>query len=507
MNNFWIQDELKYKGVSISRRDSDWTVNITDFWKAEGKPSPKRPDKWYKSPEIQDILEGLSSDVENVQRDRSGKIIFLSGVLEVVRGGSRKSQGTYVSVSLASKYTENLSNSCYSWFKSNTEESVSSKSTEPVEEKKFAFPSRIEDFGEDVRFTPDRKVSVYDAIAFSTGHKNPRQVWKDLVNIHPSFVQKTDKAPLKGRDGVVRKTPVATLQVFIEILVTLPGRLAAQVREEAVRCLVRVMEGDVTLVEEIISRVSNPQDLENLEEAVKRRILIAYGDRTPLGTLNNPLTEITSEVKNGYGWVNKEEKMESLIVELATYCRGLSVERQSPHRPYSDNTKGVKSRRIDLVLQSLESLDVLHIYQFKASYVDDSDVIKVFQNRAYPELAYRDFKDKGIRCVVAHLVSPGGITVGGVERLKEVQLILDSKHHGAIKLDSMLLGELVWGEIYPAIQKRYQDNEGGFGTLHLNSKPKKICNKLFNRKLLTFDHKPSKKIENSSTHRQLSLFE
>ena len=505
MNNFWIQDELKYKGVSISRRDSDWTVNITDFWKAEGKPSPKRPDKWYKSPEVQDILEGLSSDVENVQRDRSGKIIFLPGVLEVVRGGSRKSQGTYVSVSLASKYTENLSNSCSSWFKLNTEESVSSKSTEPVEEKKFAFPSRIEDFGEDVRFTPDRKVSVYDAIAFSTGHKNPRDVWNELLERVPEVVGKCDnfKFPGKGQ----RETPVATLQVFLEILVTLPGRLAAQVREEAVRCLIRVMESDVTLAEEIISRVSNPQDLESLEEAVKRRISIAYGDCNPLGTLNNPLTEITSDVKNGYGWVNKEEKMESLIVELATYCRGLSVERQSPHRPYSENTKGVRSRRIDLVLQSLENLDILHIYQFKANYVDDTDVIDAFQTKAYPELAYRDFKDKGIRCVVAHLVSPGGINTGGVERLREVQLILDSKYNGAIKLDSMLLGELVWGEIYPAIQKRYQDNEGGFSTLHLNSKPKKICNKLLNRKLLASDQNSSKKIKDSSTHRQLSLFD
>lgn len=50
-----------------------------------------------------------------------------------------------------------------------------------------------EDFEGNVRFTDDGRVSVYDAIGFTTGHKNPRQVWNDLVERDSLFVQKTDK--------------------------------------------------------------------------------------------------------------------------------------------------------------------------------------------------------------------------------------------------------------------------------------------------------------------------
>ncbi len=57
----------------------------------------------------------------------------------------------------------------------------------------------FEDFGGKVRFTPDGRVSVYDAIAFSTGHKNPYQVWKDLIERDSVFLRKTEEYKFEGR--------------------------------------------------------------------------------------------------------------------------------------------------------------------------------------------------------------------------------------------------------------------------------------------------------------------
>ena len=122
--------------------------------------------------------------------------------------------------------------------------------------------------------------------------------------------------PGKGQ----RLTPVATLQVFLEILVLLPGKLANTIREEAVRTLIRAMNGDPTLVEEIIARIKDPQDLRDLEESIKTRRLKAYGDSSlPNGTLSNPLVDITPEIKKGYGWHDKSEEMVNLLADLATH--------------------------------------------------------------------------------------------------------------------------------------------------------------------------------------------
>ena len=349
----------------------------------------------------------------------------------------------------------------------------------------------------DVRFTPDWRISVYDGIAYTTGHKNPYQVWNDLIARIPEVLQKTENFQFPGRGQ--RPTPVATLQVFLEILMTLPGRVAADVREKAVRTLIRAMNGDPSLVDEIISRMKDPQDLREVEESVKLRREKAYGGITPIGTLSNPLEKITSEIKQGYGWRNKTGEMTDLLINLASHA-GILIERESPHRAYGPEGK-VKSRIIPLTLRTLANLQTLHIYSFESSFIDDSDVIEVFQKRAYPEIAYRDYVSKGVNRIVAYLVAPAGITTAGVERLSEIQKTLDSKYRGSIVLDAMRLDELVWGIMYPAIEERYSDGSGTFGKHHLNRTVKNLCKKLcqqtnFNKSL------PSATPE----YRQLSLF-
>ena len=101
------------------------------------------------------------------------------------------------------------------------------------------------------------------------------------------------------------------------------------------------------------------------------------------------------------------------------------------------------------------------------------------------------------------MVAPGGITQSGVEKLKECQRDLDKKYPGAIKLDFMRLDELVWGEMYPAIEEQYKNQVGSNATRHINRKIRPICKQLCvgvpnSSKVLA----PAK----DSSNKQLSLF-
>lgn len=329
-------------------------------------------------------------------------------------------------------------------------------------------------------------------------------MWSELSERFPEVVQKTDYFQFPGQGQ--RPTPVATLQVFIEILVTLPGKLANTVREEAVRTLIRAMNGDPTLVEEIVERIKNPEDLKNLEDFIKARRTKAYGSGdVPSGTMSNPLTEITLDVKKGYGWSKKLTEMENLLAQLASHVGDMVIERGSPHRAYDSGTKA-KSRTIPLTIRTLKNLETLHIYIFQENYIDDADVVEVFAKRAYPELAHRDFSQRGVKFIVAHLVAPAGITEAGCKRIKEIQKTLDGKYQGLIILDAMRLDELVWGEMYPQIQERYSDASGKFAWHHLNRKIKHICSSLCKQ---VDTNKISTEVDSGNTksgYKQLSLF-
>jgi hypothetical protein len=452
-------------------------VAITDLWKAAESPTMLRPDKWFKSDEVQEKLEGVALMLScEIERDRNKKIVHIPGVLDIVRGG-RYTQGTFVSYDLGIEYAQTLSEKIHQWFTSVLPATV--LETEVEQTSLFLdFPVGSEDFSRDVRITPDGRVSVYDAIKYTTGQKNPRDVWSDLVERFPVFVGKTDKYKFPLRGGAATPTPVATLEVFLEILVVLPGKVAATVRERAVKTLVRAMKGDITLVEEILDRIQDPKSLIDLEAMVRSRREAAYGSELPNGTLSNPLQQgqITPEVKTGYGWRNKTTEMVNLLVELATYV-GMIIERDSPHQALGGSTSKTKNRVISLSLRTLKDSSVLHIYEFISNYVDDEDVIKIFKLRAYPEIANRD-KSTGIQCVVAHLVAPGGITQPAVERLKECQNDLNKKYAGAIKLDFMRLDELVWGEMYPAIEEKYKSRVGNSASRIMNRKIKALCKQL-----------------------------
>lgn len=475
--------DQEINGVKIKVFQETQTICITDLWKASGKPSYYRPDKWAKSDQIQEYLESLALALPDaVTRNKSGKISNFVGVYEVIRGGNRDFQGTYTNFHLASQYVECLSNEVKNWFLINVlgekDDDVIEAEVEDTENDLSIIGS--EEFYENVRITSDGRISVYDGIRFTTGHKNPWQVWNDHLELFPVFLHKTEEYKFPLRGGAGRSTPVATLQVFLEIVTTLPGSIASMIREKAVSVLIRAMNGDPTLIDEILDRVTDKTQLFDLQEAINERINNAFTGDNPVGTVQNPIEIITPELKATFIWINKVNEMTTLLGELASHVGNMVISRDNPHRPYSKSGKA-KSRIIPLTLRSIEKISVLHVYQFKSDYIDDQDVVEFFSQRAYPEIAYRD-KDNTIKCVVVHIVAPGGITKDALQRLNDIQYSLDMKYgKGVIKLDAMRLDELVWGEMYPKIKERYKDDDGCYGWHNLNktvtSKCKKLCAK------------------------------
>ncbi|NES66041.1 MAG: KilA-N domain-containing protein [Okeania sp. SIO2D1] len=452
-------------------------VCITDLWKAHGQPSSRRPDKWFKSSAMQEKLESFQSLLgEGIQRNQRGQIVRVPGVLDVIRGG-KLMQGTFASYDLALDYTELLSPQTHKWFSSLLSGKYGDDGFGADSSSSDVFldlPINFDGANGKVRFTPDGRVSVYDVIGYVTGNSNPWQVWNRLSEEHSEVLTKCEDFQFPGKGQ--KLTPVATLQVFLEILVLLPGRIAASVRESAIRTLIRYMNGDPTLVDEILDRITHPQIIRDIENMIKERRNSAYGGGVPDGTMDNPLREISSEVKTGYGWLNKTKEMTDLLVKLATHVGHFVIDREAPHRSYSSTGKD-KSRRISLTLRAMRNLEVLHAYQFVSNYIDDADVVEIFKKRSYPEIVWRD-KPPGTEFVVTHVVAPGGITEAGVKRLREIQRSLDKDYGGKLQLDAMRLDELVWGELYPRIKERYQDPSGKFGTHYLNRDIRKVCHRL-----------------------------
>jgi KilA-N domain len=466
--------DWSFNQVTIRNRPSAGMVALTDLWKASDSPSSYRTDKWVKSGLVQAKLEELAAVVDgNIERDASGKISGIPGVLEIVRGGV--SQGTFAAYGLALDYTEMLSEEVHRWFTSVLDARTNDDSMASGECSSSIVSFLPEDFEGKVRFTDDGRVSIYDAIGFTTGHGNPRQAWNVLVERVPEVVQKTDNFQFPGRGQ--RPTPIATLKSFLEILVLLPGKVAATVREKAVDTLVRAMNGDPSLAQEIIERIHDPRELASLENFIQLK-------QVPLepepGSISVPLTQAhlkkDKDIKTGFGWKNRVTEMVDLLTKLATYAGDMVIERDIPCRSF-DETSKVKSRRIPLSIKVLKNLSVLHIFHFEATYIDEADVAEICQVRSYPELALQARQGDGVECVVAHLVSPGGITTAGVKRLQEMQRSFDASHPGRIRLNAMRLSELVWEFMYPTIQERYRDERGKFGSLHLG-KVKQVCNEL-----------------------------
>lgn len=112
--------------------------------------------------------------------------------------------------------------------------------------------------GQDLRITPDKKrISVFDVIK-ATGSKNPHQVWADTTKDFPEVLQKTEDWKFPGARQ--RETPTVDKRGLYHLLFVLPGKRIAPFRVWAATTLDRVIEGDISLAEEIVNRAAQVAD-------------------------------------------------------------------------------------------------------------------------------------------------------------------------------------------------------------------------------------------------------
>lgn len=100
-----------------------------------------------------------------------------------------------------------------------------------------------------IRVTPDGRVSVIDMIS-ACGFKRPHDAW---AYVKKQFTEKTDNFKFPGERQ--RPTPVVTKDQIVKILMVMPKAVKVDAfREWASSILVRYLDGDVSLAEEIFDR-------------------------------------------------------------------------------------------------------------------------------------------------------------------------------------------------------------------------------------------------------------
>lgn len=129
--------------------------------------------------------------------------------------------------------------------------------------KILAFPD-----GE-VRTTPDKRVSVTDVIQLATGIKNPAMTWSLIKKEFPEILNFVDNFKFPGSRGA--GSPVVGKEGFIKLTMVLPGDGGKRFREQYTEMILRVMEADPTLAEEIIDRQDDPEVLERLALRAKSK--------------------------------------------------------------------------------------------------------------------------------------------------------------------------------------------------------------------------------------------
>lgn len=115
--------ELEYEGHLIHRRISDGLVNLTDMWKAVGKPMNKNPRDWKRLDKTQELFENLVLTTGKmpilIQSKRGKKIKIryiiseIPGIIETVKHG--RHAATYATSELAIDYAQTLSVKFHQW--------------------------------------------------------------------------------------------------------------------------------------------------------------------------------------------------------------------------------------------------------------------------------------------------------------------------------------------------------------------------------------------------------
>lgn len=207
----------------------------------------------------------------------------------------------------------------------------------------------------------------------------------------------------------------------------------------------------------------------------------------PLGSNNKPITEITTDIRNGYGWAGNEDLLEEWLIALSGYAN-LNPQRQIPIRTHYKTSKN-KTRRFDLMFKPetgfLPISTIIVVNEIKSNYISVEDIKDTYYTKEYIDLAYSRFKSyliKFRRNLIFQFVSPCGITEEALKALGEVQEHANQKYSNKISIESVRLDDFVWNQIYPAIGATYRDKDGEIGRqfLYVRERIHQLCLEICN---------------------------
>jgi hypothetical protein len=107
-----------------------------------------------------------------------------------------------------------------------------------------------------------------DAIE-ATGYTNPSEVWDRLKRDHPRLETFVSNFQFPGRGQ--RPTPVTDRTGVLQILAVTHGPAGEKIRDELIDKYIRYLDGDVSMIEEMIDRQEDPETLKRLEIRIKTK--------------------------------------------------------------------------------------------------------------------------------------------------------------------------------------------------------------------------------------------
>lgn len=160
--------------------------------------------------------------------------------------------------------------------------------------------------GHKLRVTEDKKrISVFDIIA-ATGDKNAHKTWERVTESFPEVLANCQNWKFPGVRQ--RETPTVDKRGLYHLLFVLPGKRIAPFRVWAATTLDRVIEGDISLAEEIVARAaqnnpadprtvpptqSNVLDVAQIQQLISMTVAATMQAVAPLLQQNTPTTSET----------------------------------------------------------------------------------------------------------------------------------------------------------------------------------------------------------------------
>ena len=145
--------------------------------------------------------------------------------------------------------------------------------------------------GHPIRTTnePPKRISVLDVLA-AVGYAHPKKSWGDIQESYPELVTRLLPITFGGRG---RPTPTLDKQGVLSLVMVLSGPKAAAFREWASSILVRYLEGDRTLAQEIHLRANDEEEDEVLSgtepseifEEAAPAVMLALAEKAAKGSI------------------------------------------------------------------------------------------------------------------------------------------------------------------------------------------------------------------------------